>query len=335
MEPPSSPDATSSSKSSDRPRFRTYHGPLLPEIESGTNSAIFFDPFAHAFGNGGMDSRNSLTRTKSRNDAARKEAHDARKLAGKQEADARRRSRGLEPGALSPVLAIASSSDRPHRADGHDDSHRRPSIGSSGSGRTPIRRDSSSEKDLPISSDTATGSSASDGDTDTPTFDLQNEPDRSTPAQALVTAEEPTSPSPQRSLFQPTFAAGPRIRNDNSLRPHGTFTSARQPKMGARSDQPPAVLARTDDRFDIIRTEQLATAAAAGDQIAEAHLRSRKHAARSIEDGSYSSPSTSSRSSFHKTSSRARSSVRKEIESVKASVHPMRVIPEDKPASLA
>jgi hypothetical protein len=74
----------------------------------------------------------------------------------------------------------------------------------------------------------------------------------------------------------------PRIQNAGRLRPHGTFTTARQPstQLHDKKSRPVAAALLADERFITISEGQLEAAAFAGDQIAETHLRQRDTDAR-------------------------------------------------------
>ncbi|KAJ9120804.1 hypothetical protein QFC22_002738 [Naganishia vaughanmartiniae] len=300
---PTSPSAvtvSSATSAGSRRQFTSYGDPSLPEIQASTTHT---ELFYLAFGNGGSSSRQSLTGSTVQKKRERAENHKADRdlrAAEKLEREERRKqpynnnferpadddttTESQSESVTEGCGTSANDSAIPEHAEtvtmSKDEGAAKPEERT----RTPRearvkRRAQQSQSPEPIIFAAVippiTGITilAKDGRV------ISNEPDwHPTNGQASA-ANKPVS---EKSSGPPVHH-GPKIQNvGDTLRPHGTFTTARHPTMTIHTDAIRARALVTDERFDTINTSQLQAAANAGDQIAEAHLHQRERRSRLV-----------------------------------------------------
>lgn len=294
---PSAATVSSVSSTASRRQFTSYKGPSIPEVQaSSTHAELFY----LAFGNGGSSSRQSLTgstvqkkRERAENDKADKELRATEKAERKE-----RRQQPYNDDFEPPVTAdpttesqsesvtegYGTSVDNSVTSDHAEmETMSRDEAAADAEERKRIRRESrakrrekQSRSPEPIISAAVimpvTGKVilTKDGQL------LSNDPEAQPATSQKLNTDMPVSETSSGS-----FVRGPKVQNTGeTLRPHGTFTTARHPSMTIHTDAIRARALVTDERFDTINSDQLQAAADAGDQIAEAHLRQRQRRSR-------------------------------------------------------
>ncbi|KAJ9108088.1 hypothetical protein QFC19_002553 [Naganishia cerealis] len=302
---PTSPSATtisSASSAGSRHRFRSYNGPVLPEIQASTTHA---ELFYLAFGNGGSSSRQSLighTVQKKLERAENDKADRELRATDKAERDERRKhpynddfERPVNDDSTteSQSESVTETVESSPMSEPVDKVSKEDEIGEAKERRRKRREAKESRREAKTPSPEPIISAAvimpltgmtiltKDGDA------ITNEPE--TPSTATINRlNSGLSRNSQASVHAQSTASprsnvhhGPKIQNSgDTLRPHGTFTTARHPTMAIHADAIRARALISDERFDTINTDQLRAAADAGDQIAEEHLRQRERRSR-------------------------------------------------------
>ena len=368
--PPTSPSAETTSSGSSRIKFRSYNGPLLPEIETPSSHA---DLFYLAFGNGGSSSRQSLTGNavlKRRERAEDDQKEREQKASDRADRDERRKQAyddqferpvnddSTTGSQTESVTESSAASVTDSRNENTMDEVDKSSMAAEERAREKAQAEEKKRKRrearekrkanrspeqiipaaviMPITGVTIL---TKDGRA------LTNDPkdagaihgDSGLPPYLKAKKRAKSS----LSSGSASSAQGSKIRNTGKvLRPQGSFTTARHPNMTIQADAIRAKALTSDDRFDKINLDQLQTAADAGDQIAEAHLRQRMRRQRTLEetgqlvlpaDLPQNAPQSRRKSSVVSPGSRRRSSADSQLPEIsrQTTAPVMQSIPED------